>query len=85
MNGYTLGNANDVTTKEREVKTYIVDAVCSCGGPLHFTGMTKMSNPPWYVHGCNACYKLYDLRDHFPKTEYRTIDSNSEDSKPTDT
>lgn len=49
--------------RRTEVVYYRVDLTCDdCGAVTEFTGITKTSNPPWYVHKCVGCGKVTDER-----------------------
>lgn len=42
-------------------------------GELVFTGITKMSSPPIYVHKCSKCKETFNLRKQYPTIEYKEI------------
>lgn len=49
--------------KRTKVFTVRVDLTCdACGEMLVFTGITKTSNPPWFVHQCGGCQSVSDQR-----------------------
>lgn len=59
----------------KELKPVQVNYTCdACGdGELKFTGMTKMSYPPIYVHKCSKCKEVFDLRKKYPSVEYKEV------------
>lgn len=51
-----------------------VDAQCErCGELLRPTGISLMSNPPWYVHKCKGCGSEENLRIRYPYLAYERI------------
>lgn len=63
-----------IDIEKEELVSYRVNKRCSkCNtGNLIFDGFTKTSNPPWYVHRCNNCGNLEDLRKQYPCIEHES-------------
>ena len=63
-------------TRTREVKTYIIEWVCDCGGLVqHNVGdAVLMVNPPKHLHKCDKCdYNEYS-EEIYPKAKVEYVD-----------
>ena len=59
---------------KKEVKTYIVHAMCDCGGEYLPTGMALTSHPVQYPHVCDKCGDKQLFSDEmYPRTEYEEV------------
>lgn len=60
---------------KNEVKTYMVHAMCECGGEFE-TGdviWTLDMYPPKFGHVCNKCGKTVMFSEKYPKIEYEEV------------
>lgn len=62
-----------MTETKKEVKTYLVNATCDCGGVMVFQGISLLSHPPQYPHKCQLCDKVENLSDMYPYTTTDTL------------
>ena len=60
-----------------EVKTYMVNKQCDCGGIFEYTeGFTLATYPPQYPHKCNSCGKSETFNHIYPILEYEPVEEN---------
>lgn len=67
--------------KEQEVKTFLVNMICDCGGFLVFSGRFKPSienGKKLFIHKCTKCGKYFDLKGTYPKQKYESVRSDNE-------
>jgi hypothetical protein len=59
-------------TRTTEVKNYIVEWICECGGLMEDTGEWLEVTPPKFLHKCNTCDKTDYCQEQYPhaKLEY---------------
>lgn len=63
-------------------RTVKLELHCDCGGQFIFTGMSKSSMPPWYVHECNKCKKISDIHgNYYPRIVNEDVDVSDECNK----
>lgn len=57
-------------TRTREVKTFIVEWLCPCGGLMEQSeGATLMVMPPKYLHKCDKCGETEYSEVTYPKAK----------------
>lgn len=56
-----------------EMKTYIVDMQCDCGGFMRPTDEANMLNPPQYKHKCECCGGIAYYPIQYPCQELRSV------------
>lgn len=62
---------------KKEVKTYMVEMLCPCGGVYEYTqGFALATFPPQYPHKCNICGQTKTFNCVYPKIEYEIAEEN---------
>jgi hypothetical protein len=61
----------------KEVKTYMVRAMCECGGEYEHQGLVLTSWPAQYPHECNRCGKMETFLSQYPKFEYKEVENDA--------
>ncbi len=62
-------------TKTTEVKTFIIEWICPCGGLIEGTGGPVLaSNPPKIPHECNKCQEQHYSETAYPYTKFEYED-----------
>ena len=62
-------------TERQEVKTYVVNAMCECGGKLNRDPDAPVltSYPPQYSYICDKCGKSVLLTAFYPSIQYEEL------------
>ena len=61
---------------KKEVKAYMICAICECGGEYEYPGHMLTTWPAQYAHICNRCGKVGTFLSVYPKIEYEEVKNN---------
>lgn len=61
-----------------EVKTYMVNKQCDCGGIFKYdsSGFKLAVYPPQYLHKCNKCGTIEHFNHIYPILEHEPVEEN---------
>lgn len=59
---------------KKEVKIYVVHAMCECGGEFHPTMVLATTYPPQYQYCCDKCGIAATFDVNYPAIEYKEVD-----------
>ena len=63
-------------TRTKEVKTFIIEWICECGGLMELDkdATTLFADPPKYLHTCDKCSETEYSEEQYPKAKMEYVD-----------
>jgi hypothetical protein len=58
---------------KKEIKTFMVYAMCGCGGKYEPANIQYDTLPPQYLYTCNKCGDRKIFNDSYPKITYEEV------------